>query len=173
LFLDLQYHFAKQQLDDAIAREDYTEASRLQSTVDSLELTYRHSKLVQDRQAHEGILFPLGSCIVHRRFGYRGIVVGYDHLCNAPEEWCKAMRVDILPRGRQQPFYHVLVDVRDRPGGQTTYVAEENVALARRSHLLDHPLVEKYFQMRRAADGGWVYYPSQELRSLYYKDGGF
>lgn len=34
------------------------------------------------------------------------------------------MRVDLLPQGRQQPFYHVLVDVRDRPGGQTTYVAQ-------------------------------------------------
>ena len=26
-----------------------------------------------------------------------------------------------------QPFYHVLVDDRDRPGSQITYVAEENI----------------------------------------------
>ena len=26
-----------------------------------------------------------------------------------------------------QPFYHVLVDCRDRPGDQSTYVAEENI----------------------------------------------
>lgn len=36
----------------------------------------------------------------------------------------QAMRVDMLPFGRSQPFYHVLVDARDRPGGQTTYVAQ-------------------------------------------------
>lgn len=34
------------------------------------------------------------------------------------------MRVDMLPFGRNQPFYHVLVDERDRPGAQTTYVAQ-------------------------------------------------
>ncbi len=34
------------------------------------------------------------------------------------------MRVDMLPGGREQPFYSVLVDVRDRPGAQTTYVAQ-------------------------------------------------
>lgn len=34
------------------------------------------------------------------------------------------MHVDMLPLGRRQPFYHVLVDVRCRPGGQTTYVAQ-------------------------------------------------
>lgn len=31
------------------------------------------------------------------------------------------MKVDLLPQGRDQPFYEVLVDERDRPGGQTTY----------------------------------------------------
>lgn len=92
--------------------------------------------------------------------------MGYDPRCLAPEDWCQAMRVDSLPLGRTQPFYHVnlllaaaaalscalpllgswskapepqapclfafppapppqvLVDVRDRPGGQTTYVAQ-------------------------------------------------
>ena len=34
------------------------------------------------------------------------------------------MQVDSLPGGRQQPFYRVLVDVRDRSPPQTTYVAQ-------------------------------------------------
>lgn len=34
-----------------------------------------------------------------------------------------------LPSGSQQPFYHVLVDLRDRPGPQTTYVAQDNILL--------------------------------------------
>lgn len=29
--------------------------------------------------------------------------------------------------GAEQPFYHVLVDNRDRPGDESTYVAEENI----------------------------------------------
>ena len=34
------------------------------------------------------------------------------------------MGVDRLRLGRQQPFFHCLVDERDRPGAVTTYVAQ-------------------------------------------------
>ena len=33
------------------------------------------------------------------------------------------------PRGEAQPFYHCIVDERDRPGRQGRYVAEENIEL--------------------------------------------
>lgn len=36
----------------------------------------------------------------------------------------QTMGVDRLPKGRHQPFYQVLVDERDRPGGMVTYVAQ-------------------------------------------------
>ena len=36
------------------------------------------------------------------------------------------MGVDRLRLGRQQPFFHCLVDERDRPGAVTTYVAQVN-----------------------------------------------
>ena len=34
------------------------------------------------------------------------------------------MGIHRLPHGGEQPFYHVLVDERDRPGTHTTYVAQ-------------------------------------------------
>ena len=43
------------------------------------------------------------------------------------EAWIETMGVDGLPKGRDQPFYHVLVDARDRAGDQVTYVAQENM----------------------------------------------
>ena len=39
----------------------------------------------------------------------------------------QAMNIDALPLGRNQPFYHVLVDEQDRPRGSSTYVAQENI----------------------------------------------
>ena len=39
----------------------------------------------------------------------------------------KIMNVENLTNGTGQPFYHVLVDVRDRTDGQTTYAAQENL----------------------------------------------
>ena len=53
------------------------------------------------------------------------------------------MKVDHLPRGPSQPFYHVLVDSRDRPGGTSAYVAEEHLALQRAPQPVVHPSVNK------------------------------
>lgn len=90
------------------------------------------------RQADNKILFDLGQCIKHRNYKYRGVVVGYDDICLMPDEWCIQMGVDNLPGGRSQPYYHVLVDERDRPGQQTTYVAQENV-MPQPPQPVDHP----------------------------------
>ena len=38
------------------------------------------------------------------------------------------MGVDKLRLGRNQPFFHCLVDERDRPGAVTTYVAQVSTA---------------------------------------------
>lgn len=76
------------------------------------------------------VCYIAGSVLKHRKFGYRGVIVGnVDHTCGQPESWIRQMGVDMLPRGRYQPWYHVLVDVRDRPGGQYCYVCHDNISL--------------------------------------------
>ena len=70
--------------------------------------------------------FDLGQCLTHKEEDYRGVIVGWDPKCIlADEETYKAYGVDKLARGRNQVFYHVLVDQRDRPGMEMAYVAEE------------------------------------------------
>jgi len=69
----------------------------------------------------------VGQVVLHKLYGYRGVIVGWDSSCKAREQWILQMGVDQLPGGRHQPFYNVLVDVRDRPGAQTTYAAQENL----------------------------------------------
>jgi len=44
----------------------------------------------------------------HKRYGYEGVIVGWDPKCAAPEEWIMQMGVDSLARGRHQSFYHVM-----------------------------------------------------------------
>ena len=76
----------------------------------------------------------------------------------------QAMRVDSLPAGRNQPFYHVLVDDRDRsPPGSTTYVAQENIATIRGQTQVEHPLIDTYFQ--GFEDGHYI--PTQKMRDQY------
>ena len=74
------------------------------------------------------------------------------------------MRVDSLPKGRNQPFYNVLVDDRDgRQPGSVTYVAQENIATIRSQTTVEHPLLDDYFQ--KFEDGRYI--PNEKHRQLY------
>ncbi len=59
----------------------------------------------------EDVLFGVGHIVHHVRYGYRGVVVGYDTTCQADNDWYV---FQIQGKGykptRQQPWYHVLVD---------------------------------------------------------------
>lgn len=80
-------------------------------------------------EAAAGVSFRVGQLIRHRRYAYRGVIVGWDTECRASEEWVEQMGVARLAGGRAQPFYHVLPDPADRPGQVQTYVAQENIEL--------------------------------------------
>ncbi|CAE6512900.1 unnamed protein product [Rhizoctonia solani] len=64
----------------------------------------------------------VGLVFRHRKFGYMGLVTGWDKECKADEDWIQAVGVNQLPRGRAQPFYSVVGE-----DGGTRYVAEENI----------------------------------------------
>jgi len=57
----------------------------------------------------EGVL-DVGTVVQHATADYIGVVVGYDDVCRRTDEWCLLTGVDDLPNGRNQPFYHVMVD---------------------------------------------------------------
>ena len=93
------------------------------------------------------------------------------------------MNVDSLEHGRNQPFYHVLPDTRDRPGAQARraprpgpapclrtpptlpqvmYVAQENVVPDTPSEPLLHPLINEMFSDFDVARGRFN--PSSDLQ---------
>lgn len=69
------------------------------------------------------VLYRVGHVLKHRRYGYFAVVTGWDSVCRATSDWISQMRVDELPQGRHQPFYHVLVASDE----STRYVAQENI----------------------------------------------
>ena len=96
------------------------------------------------------VLYRVGQVIRHKRWGYRGVIVGWDEYAKAPEFWLRMNHPQDKPvergsflsnfRGggniyltlqqwRQQPNYAILVDKRDRPDGQETYVPQENIEI--------------------------------------------
>lgn len=123
--------------------------------------------------------FGCGTVMRHARHGYRGVVIGYDAGCRAAPEWVAATGCAALPHGLAQPFYYVLVDVRDRPGCQIAYVAQDLLAPLSasaaagaeappaekegaaaggglQSRLVLHPLLTAYFSSFTVATGTFV-----------------
>jgi heat shock protein HspQ len=86
--------------------------------------------------------FRPGDLVRHRRYGYRGVVVGFDLRCMADEAWYQANQTQ--PR-KDQPWYHVLV----HGTGSATYAAEENLLPDDSIDPIEHPMLDVFFSAYR------------------------
>ena len=109
--------------------------------------------------------FDVGDCMVHSRHSYRGVIIGRDMLCRQSETWIRANGIDQLKLGRQQPFYHVLPDARDRQGLPVNYVAHELILPDTPPESLKHELLSTFFHEFDAIRGRFV--PTPELRMKF------
>jgi len=50
----------------------------------------------------------VGQMLQHKRYGYEGLIIGWDRKCEMSEEWITQMGVNRLSQGRKQSFYHVM-----------------------------------------------------------------
>ena len=82
--------------------------------------------------------FNIGQLVRHRRYGYRGVVAGWDPACEADDQWYWA---NATQPDRDQPWYHVLVHGKSH----TTYVAEENLEAYEGGEQVVHPLTRELF----------------------------
>lgn len=66
-------------------------------------------KLPHRRDAStRNVQYRVGQLFRHKRYGYEGVITGWDASCGAGEGWIQEMRIDDLPHGRSQAFYHIL-----------------------------------------------------------------
>lgn len=83
--------------------------STLIGTITEHRVGDRIAKPINHRVEHtQGVNFRVGQPFRHKRFGYYGIIVGWDPSCRAGEDWMQTMRIDALPKGRTQSFYHIM-----------------------------------------------------------------
>lgn len=83
--------------------------------------------------------FHVGQIIEHKKFGYRGVIYDVDAEFSGTEIWYDQVAKSRPPKN--DPWYYVLVDGSD----VTTYVAEQNVAVASNTTEIKHPLIDAYF----------------------------
>jgi len=156
----------KAKLQKLIEEEDYEAAGVVRKKIMALEaesLAAQASALIYQQRSYA---FRLGQKVRHRVHGYRGVVCGMDPLCCESDEWAAAVGVDSLPRGRNQPFYQVLVDIQEEPSVMVTYVAEENLVAPEEPDFeqFDHPYVYFLFY---GMDGAGDFIACKQLREKY------
>lgn len=109
-----------------------------------------------------------GMCFRHKKFDYRGIILGHDPWCTYPASW-RAKWLPDRPRGEVQAFYHCLVDERDRPGNHSRYVAEENIELCDLVFPIEAPLADALL-VRCDEIGGYL--PGARLEAALHRQQG-
>lgn len=83
--------------------------------------------------------FRIGQIVMHRRFGYRGVIYDVDPRFMLSEQWYEKVALSRPPKDR--PWYRVLVDNAD----QTTYVAERNLRPSVDRQPIQSPLIGSFF----------------------------
>jgi len=81
----------------------------------------------RDTDENKAVMHRVGTIFEHAKYHYEGVIFGWNSTCNPieGEAWIQAMDIDnkeVLPKGRKQPFYNVLVH-----DSSVRYVAEENI----------------------------------------------
>ncbi|GAV74537.1 Macro domain-containing protein/UVR domain-containing protein/YccV-like domain-containing protein/CRAL_TRIO_2 domain-containing protein, partial [Cephalotus follicularis] len=155
-------------LQNAIESENYTLAAELRDRISKLEA----ESLAASAKAllYESVqyAFRLGQIVRHKIFGYCAVVCGMDPVCCESNSWIEVAKVEKLPRGSNQPFYQVLVDVHADPNLLVAYVPEDNLIAPDQPDLgrFDHPYVSFLFYGMDAA-GDFI--PIKQLREKFNK----
>ncbi|CAA7039648.1 unnamed protein product [Microthlaspi erraticum] len=155
-------------LQNAIDSEDYGLAAKLRDQISKLEaesLAVSAKALAFENAEYA---FRLGQKLRHKTFGYRAVVCGMDPICCESSSWMEAAEIKKLPRGSNQPFYQVLVDVRTHPDLLVAYVPEDNLLALEKpdKERFDHPYISFLFY---GADTAGDFIPIQQLREKYNK----
>jgi len=136
----------------------------LRNKIRAVEEAQQQAQNLQIKIRTPSIKYSVGNIFRHTKFGYRGVIYGWHDSC--PEEGQTLIHSgqESIQNGPNQPFYHVLIDTRDRPA-QTSCVAEENIHLESGDHI-HHPDVGLYFTAFSAGN----YVPNKKLRREYPTD---
>ncbi|KAI1319513.1 hypothetical protein EDD11_003783 [Mortierella claussenii] len=93
--------------------------------------------------------YYVGEVFRHLVYRYTGAIYGYDLKCEAQESWIQSMGIDLLPHGRNQPFYNALLS-----DGSKRYVAQENIQAVFREYRRAHRTAETVADQIQPSDSG-------------------
>eukprot|EP00271_Cylindrocystis_brebissonii_P008228 TRINITY_DN22252_c0_g1_i1.p1 TRINITY_DN22252_c0_g1~~TRINITY_DN22252_c0_g1_i1.p1 ORF type:complete len:416 (+),score=70.45 TRINITY_DN22252_c0_g1_i1:570-1817(+) len=158
----------KTALQAAIEEERYAEAAELRDSLAKAEAEALAASLTGLSSSNVTYEFRLGQKVRHRQFSYRGVICGYDPVCCETEKWIETAQIAKLPRGRNQPFYQLLTDVRELNSFFVAYVAEDQLAPLLSKEEQQKPFNHPYtYLLFYGTDAQGDFIPTRELREKY------
>nr|XP_026648579.1 F-box only protein 21-like [Zonotrichia albicollis]XP_026648580.1 F-box only protein 21-like [Zonotrichia albicollis] len=128
-----------------------------------------HSYLAESAHVHspkpQYIKFCVGQVIIHRRFGYSGVIVGWDVKANTPEEQLQPRYPPVKQDLKDTPHYRILINKANGFGKSTAYVSEEEITVTMGLEVY-HPDMKTYF----SGYDGSKYIMQPWLKKLYPHD---
>jgi len=88
---------------------------------------------------HNEAKFTVGQLVLHKLFGYRGVIIDVDPFFQGSEQWYQQVARTRPPKDR--PWYHVLVHDAEHQ----TYVAERNLMEDSSGEAIEHDDIDFYF----------------------------
>ncbi|NXQ28413.1 FBX21 protein, partial [Alaudala cheleensis] len=108
----------------------------------------------------------VGQVMIHRRFGYSGVIVGWDVKANTPEEQPPPRYSPVKQDLKDTPHYQILINKANGFGKSTAYVPEEEIIVIMGLEVVYHPDMETYF----SGYAGSKYIMQPWLKKLYPHD---
>ncbi|NWV75512.1 FBX21 protein, partial [Dasyornis broadbenti] len=128
-----------------------------------------HSSFAETTHVHspkpEYIKFHVGQVIIHKRFGYSGVIVGWDVKATTPEEQLQSRYPPAKQDLKYTPHYRILINKANGFGKSTAYVPEEEITIIMGLEVY-HPDMETYF----SGYDGSKYIMQPWLKRLYPHD---
>ncbi len=87
--------------------------------------------------------FHIGQTVHHRKFDYRGVIMGVDATFQGSDEWYDEVARSRPPKDK--PWYHVLV----HGASHRTYVAERHLEPDVSGEPIEHPELHDFFDLFR------------------------
>ncbi|XP_065444148.1 uncharacterized protein LOC112061358 isoform X1 [Chrysemys picta bellii] len=152
-------------------RNWYYGEKRTQGVEDEEEI---HAYFAESTHIHspkpESVQFNVGQVIIHRRFGYSGVIVGWDVKARAPEEWLQHKYPPEKQGLRDTPHYRILINQANSFSKSTAYIPEEDITIIMGlevvSFFIHNPDLTTYFSRY----DGSKYIMQPWLRKIYPHD---
>ncbi|NXY14980.1 FBX21 protein, partial [Atrichornis clamosus] len=129
-----------------------------------------HSYFAESTRVHspkpEYIKFRVGQVVIHKRFGYSGVIVGWDVKADTAEEQLQPKYPPVKQDLKDTPHYRILINEANGFGKSTAYVPEEEITIIMGLEVVYHPDMETYF----SGYDGSKYIMQPWLKKLYPHD---